>query len=151
MNLKDTAEKRFREGYSCSQAVFSTLAERWNVPPELSLRIAAGFGGGMGRTAGKCGCVTGAIMAIGLTQASVSQDRNREEKEKTYETCRRFLRAFEERNGSILCVELLGCNISTPEGLEQARRERLFQLKCPMLVRDAIEIFESMFSGRIGS
>jgi C_GCAxxG_C_C family probable redox protein len=144
MNSKEIAEARFQNGYSCSQSVFSALAERWNVGPEVSLRVAAGFGGGIARSAGICGCVTGGIMTIGLAQRGISPETNRSEKEKTYEVFRRFMRAFEERNGSTLCSELLGCDISTPEGLAKAHREGLHQSRCTKLLRDAVEIVEAM-------
>ena len=150
MDLTDIAESRHRSGYSCSQSVFSALAERWNISPDVSLRIAAGFGGGLAQSARTCGCVTGAIMAIGLAQPGISPEVNRSEKEKTYEVCRRFMRAFEERNGSTLCSELLGCNISTPEGLAEARREGLFQSRCTKLVRDAVEIVRGMLPEACG-
>jgi len=144
MKLAETAEMRFQSGYSCSQAVFSALAERWNIDPYVSLRIAAGFGGGIARTAGTCGCVTGGIMAIGLAQRGISPEENRSEKEKTYELCQRFMRAFEERNGSTRCSELLGCDISAPEGRAKAHQEGLHQSRCTKLVREAVEIVESM-------
>jgi C_GCAxxG_C_C family probable redox protein len=144
MNSTAIAEARFQNGYSCSQSVLSALAERWNVGLDVSLRIAAGFGGGVARSAGVCGCVTGGIMVIGLTQQGISPEENRSEREKTYEACRRFMRAFEERNGSSLCSELLGCDISTPEGLAKAHQEGLYQWRCTKLVRDAVEILESM-------
>jgi len=150
MDLTDTAEVRFMRGYSCSQSVFSALAERWNISPDVSLRIAAGFGGGLARSAGTCGCVSRAVMAIGLAQHGISPEVNRSEKAKTYEVCRRFMRAFEERNGSTLCSELLGCNISTPEGLAQARREGLFQSRCTKLVRDTVEIVRGMLPDAYG-
>ncbi len=149
-NLTDTAEARHRSGYSCSQSVFSALAKRWNISPDVSLRIAAGFGGGLAQSARTCGCVTGAIMAIGLAQRGISPEVNRSEKKKTYQVCRRFMRAFEERNGSTLCSELLGCNISTPEGLAEARRDGLFQSRCPKLVRDAVELVQSMLPDAYG-
>jgi C_GCAxxG_C_C family probable redox protein len=144
MNSAETAEARFKSGYSCSQSVFSALAERWNVDPDVSLKIAAGLGGGIARSAGTCGCVTGGIMAIGLAQPGIGPEANRTEKEKTYELCRRFMRAFEERNGSTRCSELLGCDISTPEGFARAHQEGLIQSRCAKLVRDAVEIVESM-------
>jgi C_GCAxxG_C_C family probable redox protein len=144
MSAKEIAEARFQNGYSCSQSVFSALAERWNVDPEVSLRISAGFGGGIARSAGICGCVTGGIMALGLAQGEISPETNRSEKEKTYEVCRRFMRGFEERCGSTLCSELLGCDIGTPEGMAKAQREGLHQSRCAKLVRDAVEIVESM-------
>lgn len=151
MGLTDIAEARFRDGYSCSQSVFSALAERWNIDPAVSLRIAAGFGGGLARSARTCGCVTGAIMAVGLAQRGIGPEENRSEREKTYEASRRFMRAFEERNGSTLCPELLGCNISTPEGLAEARQKGLFQSRCTKLVRDAVEILQGMLAGANGS
>lgn len=146
MDLKDTAEARFREGYSCSQSVFSALAQGWNIDPDVSLRIAAGFGGGIARSARTCGCVTGAIMAIGLAQRGISPEINRSEKEKTYEVCQRFMRAFEKRNGSTLYGELLACDISAPEGLAKARQQGLFQTRCTGLVRDAVDIVQDMFA-----
>jgi C_GCAxxG_C_C family probable redox protein len=144
MDLTAIAEARFQNGYSCSQSVFSALAERWNISLDVSLRIAAGFGGGLARSAKTCGCVTGAIMAIGLSQPGISPELNRSEKEKTYQACQRFMRAFAERNGSTVCSELLGCDISTPEGLAKAHQEGLTRSRCPKLVRDAVEIVESM-------
>lgn len=151
MKLTDIAEARHQNGYSCSQSVFSAVAERWNIGPDVSLRISAGLGGGIARSAGTCGCVTGAIMAIGLTQSDISPEKNRSEKEKTYEVCRGFMRAFEARNGSTLCSELLGCEISTPEGLAKAHQEGLFHSRCTRFVRNAVEIVESMLPSGPGS
>jgi hypothetical protein len=54
------------------------------------------------------------------------------------------MRAFEARNGSLLCRDLLGCDISTPEGHDRARAENLFQLRCKKFVRDAVEIAEAL-------
>ncbi|MGC8793489.1 MAG: C-GCAxxG-C-C family protein [Bryobacteraceae bacterium] len=134
------AEARFRQGYSCSQAVFSVLGELWGIPKPVSLRVAAGFGGGLARTAGVCGAVTGAIMALGLAQPSVSPDDNRVEKEKTYQRCRRFLRLFEQRHGSVICRDLVGCDLSTPEGLAEAHSTNLTAQRCPPYVRSAVEL-----------
>ncbi len=147
MDTAGTAAGRFDAGYSCSQAVFSALGERWGIPLELSLKIAAGFGGGMGRSAQTCGCVTGAIMAIGLAQSSVAVEDNRSEKEKTYGVVREFLCEFESRHGATLCRDLLGCDISTAEGLARARQEGLFAARCPALVRDAVAMVERILDG----
>jgi hypothetical protein len=75
VNPIDIAEARHQEGYSCSQSVFSALAELWKIDPAVSLRIDAGFGGGLARSGRTCGCVTGAIMAIGLAQHGITRRR----------------------------------------------------------------------------
>ncbi len=76
-------------------------------------------------------------MAIGLTQRGIGPEENRVEKEKTYDAVRRFMREFAELNGSTVCRDLLGCDISTPEGYARAREEKLFA-RCPGLVRDTV-------------
>ncbi len=145
MNSTEVAESRFQNGYSCSQSVFSALAERWNIGPEVSLRVSAGFGGGIARSAGICGCVTGGIMALGLAQPGIDPEKNRSGKENTSEICRQFMQIFKERNGSTLCSELLGCDISTPEGLA-VHRQGVHRARCTQLVRDAVEIVESILA-----
>ncbi len=140
----EVALERFQGAYSCSQGVFSACAEKRGVDRDLALRIAAGFGGGMARTAQTCGCVTGAVVAIGLMQSSVTPEENQAAKDKTYEVVRRFLAAFTERCGSITCRDLLGCDISTPEGMRQARETGLFRSRCPRFVETAVNLVDEI-------
>lgn len=66
MNQSERAVACFKEGFSCSQAVFSTFAPQLGLECELALKVAGLFGGGMGRLGEVCGAVTGALMALGL-------------------------------------------------------------------------------------
>ena len=126
--------------------MLSAYATRLGLDGNTALKIASGFGGGIGRMAETCGAVTGAMMVLGLEHGNTAPDR--EAKERVYEQVREFAQRFRARNGSLLCRELLGCDISTPEGLQQAR-EADFVLKiCPKFVRDAAEILEEMWSQR---
>ena len=141
----EQAVRKFRKGFNCSQAVLSVYAEEFGLCRETALKIACGFGGGMGRMALTCGAVTGAFMVIGLKYGNV--DANEKEiKEKTYGLVREFARRFEKRNGSSICRELLGCDISEPEGLRSAKENGLFTSVCPGLVREAVEILEEMMN-----
>jgi C_GCAxxG_C_C family probable redox protein len=99
----------------------------------------------MGRLGEVCGAVTGAFMVIGLKHGkSRLEDDNNETREKAYALVHEFADRFRACNGSILCRELLGCDISTPEGRAQAREKGLFNDLCPKLVGDAVEILEQM-------
>jgi hypothetical protein len=51
---------------------------------------------------------------------------------------------FGARCGSLACSALMGCDMSTPEGVEYARTAGLFQSRCPEYVRAAAEILEEM-------
>lgn len=101
----------------------------------------------MARTGETCGAVTGAMMVIGLRHAKVRPDDDAS-RELAYALAHEFMDAFRERNGSLLCRELLGVDVSTPEGMKEIREKDLFATVCPKFVRDAAEIVEEiLFTG----
>jgi C_GCAxxG_C_C family probable redox protein len=144
MSIADQAIACFDEGFSCSQAVFSVFAPQWGLDRITALKVASPFGGGMGRLGETCGAVTGALMAIGLKYGqTIGEDRAA--KEKSYEMARQFAERFKARNrGCLTCRELLGADISTPEGLQKVREAQAFTIMCPKFVRDAAEIVEEL-------
>jgi len=97
----------------------------------------------MARTGETCGAVTGALMVIGLHHAKTKKDDD-EERELAYAMAQEFMDAFRERNGTLLCRELLGVDVSTPEGMREVRERDLFRTVCPKFVRDASEIIEKI-------
>jgi len=90
---------------------------------------------------GTCGAVTGAFMIIGLKYGRTRVE-DEETKEKAYSLGREFADRFESRNGSVVCRELLGYDIGTPDERELAKEQKLFATLCPRFVRDAAEIIE---------
>jgi hypothetical protein len=78
-------------------------------------------------------------MAIGL-QTGPIEVADAAAKEKTYALTLQAIEQFKARHGSILCRELLGCDIGQPEGMQQAREAQLFTTRCPNFVRAAAEI-----------
>ena len=143
MNRVENAVALFSSGLNCSQAVFSSFAKAQGLDFAVAAKLATGLGGGMGRMGHTCGAVTGAILAIGLKHGSVTGG-DREAKEKTYQLVREFTTRFKSRNGSTVCRELLGCDISTQEGFEDAKRKGLLTTVCPKAVRTAGEILEEI-------
>ena len=97
----------------------------------------------MGRMGETCGGVTGALMVIGLRYGK-TEVQDKQEKEMTYGLVKEFVDRFKSRNGSIVCRELLGCDISTPEGLSIAKEKNLIATLCPKFVQDAAEIMEQI-------
>ena len=133
----------FNEGFVCSQAVLSAYGVYFGLDRKIAPKIADGFGGGMARLGETCGAVTGAFMVIGLKHGRTVVEDSLEH-EKVYSLVNEFVNRFTSRNRSILCRELLGCDISTPEGLQRARQQDLLATICPGYVRDAAEIIEEI-------
>ena len=140
----------FQEGYSCSQALLSTFAPQFGLDRELALKISGPFGAGMGRMGDTCGAVTGAFMVIGLLHGR-TQAGDQETKEKAYALVTELANQFRQRNGSLACRDLLGCDLSTPEGRQYAHDHGLPATRCVDFVRDAAEIIDRMLAQSIGS
>lgn len=146
MNRVEQAVSCFKNGLNCSQAILSTYGEQFGLDREVALKLAIGFGGGMGRMGGTCGAVTGAFMVLGLKHGAIEAANQDEAKETTYEQVREFAKRFEARNGTTVCRDLIKCDIDTPEGLAMAREQKLFATVCPKFVQDAAEILEEMLN-----
>ena len=143
MSNVEIAVASFKAGFSCSQAVLSAFAPDLDLERQTALRLASAFGGGMARMAQTCGAVTGALMVIGLKHGHVTAE-DKATKEMTYALVREFVDQFRARNTSLLCRELLGCDIGTPEGMQLFREKGLSSSICPRLIRDAAEILEQL-------
>ena len=131
-----TAQDRFAKGFNCSQAVFSAYAHEMGLTEETALKIASPFGGGGAHQGNVCGAVTGALMVLGMQSGNATL----ENKDRTYQIAEEFVRRFKESNGTILCRELIGHDISKPDELQNAREQGVFRSICPGLVKSATEL-----------
>ncbi len=139
MNQEEQASGRFTDGYNCSQSVLLAFAAELNFDSAVAARVAAGFGGGMGRMGYTCGAVTGALIALGMRYGS-SDQMDKTAKEKTYAQVQEFLRRFHGKYGSIDCRDLIEIDISSLEGQRQARKAGVFKTRCPLFVQEAVTI-----------
>jgi C_GCAxxG_C_C family probable redox protein len=139
MSEVQNAVSCFKEGFMCSQAVFSAYAGQFGMEREAALKVSAAFGGGMGRMGEVCGAVTGAFMVLGLKYGRTSV-RDAKSHEKITRLVREFAERFKSLNGSILCRELLGCDLGTPDGQRAFVDKKLRDTLCVKFVRDAAEI-----------
>jgi C_GCAxxG_C_C family probable redox protein len=143
MTRSERALASFRNGFTCSSAVFSAFSEELGLEQETAKKISCGFGAGISRTGNICGAVTGSILVIGLKYGKTQQGDDAAT-EKTRTLVREFMQEFTQHHGSVSCTELLGYNLNNPEEYEKARENNLFMTKCPEFVRDAAAILEKM-------
>ena len=134
----------FKKGINCTQAVVSVYGPQFGLERETALKVAAAFGSGMG-IGETCGAVTGALMVIGLKHAKVA-GITLLSKEETAEIAQVFIERFKTRHGTVVCKDLLGCDVSTPEGRKTAREEQHFKKRCPEYVKDAALILEELLN-----
>ena len=103
------AVENFMAGYGCCQSVVAAFADLYGLDDILAKKIAAGFGGGVGRMRMMCGAVSGLVMLIGL-DCGQTEGSDREGKSACYKVVQDLLANSREQNGSLICAEILGIN-----------------------------------------
>jgi C_GCAxxG_C_C family probable redox protein len=146
MTRQEKAVQYFNNGFHCSQAVLASYADECGLSEEQALKIGACFGGGM-RKAEVCGACSGALMVLGSLYGQYDL-ADEESRQTANEVNDQMIRGFEEACGSYLCREILGCDISTPEGKQCAREKNLFKELCPQLVANAVTVLEKIIGER---
>ena len=142
MAYAERARELFLEGYNCCQAVFLACTEDLGLDVETRARLASSFGGGMGGMRQVCGAVSGMLMALGLREG-YSAPADRVGKTAQYETVRLLCDQFKEKNGSIICRELLGLDENFKPKPPEARTAEYYKKRpCPELCAMAAGIFE---------
>ena len=138
------AVELFMSGYGCSQSVVAAFADLYGLDETMAKRIAAGFGGGVGRMRMMCGTVSGLVILAGLDCGQTEGD-DREGKAACYKVVQELLETFKQRNGSIICVELLGLNgcpvVKTTYVPDERNAEYYKKRPCAQKVESAARIF----------
>lgn len=148
---KERAVAYFKAGHNCSQSVFAVFADKYGMDEETALKVSASFGGGIGRMREVCGTVCGMSMVAGMETGAT--DGSLEGKKHNYEVVQRLAGIFRERNGSIICRELLGLVPKEEQGrtakvmytdtTPEARTEQYYKKRpCIKLIAEAVEILE---------
>ena len=103
------AVENFMAGYGCCQSVVAAFADLYGLDDTLAKKIAAGFGGGIGRMRMMCGAVSGIVMLVGL-HCGQTEGSDREGKSACYKVVQELLEQSRQQNGSLICAEILGLN-----------------------------------------
>ena len=132
----ERAKELFKLGYNCSQSVLGVFCEELGLDFETAIKGSSSFGAGMGRMREVCGAVSGMFMAAGL----LFYDGD---KSKQYKHVQELAKRFRDKNGSIICRELLqGVESSTSPIPSERNAEYYKKRPCVELVGDSVEIFE---------
>lgn len=112
------------------------MAESKGIQSDLIPRIATGFCGGISRTSGICGAVSGAILALnvfyGRMDARTSTDA-------CYAKVQAMVSMFEQQFGTTNCRALTGCDLSTKEGQQLFKANNTIE-RCKHFSQEAVKM-----------
>lgn len=140
MTHEEKALAYFNDKFHCSQAVLAAYADELGLTEEQALKIAYCLNSGM-RKGEVCGACTGALLVLGMKYGQ-SRKEDVESRTTANQKTVEFLERFKRENGSYICNELLGCDISTKEGVQYALEHDCFTKVCPRMVASAVQILD---------
>ena len=145
----ERAVENFKKGYNCTQSVVEAFADIYGVDQNLALRMAASFGGGIGRMRLTCGTACGMFLLAGL-ETGVTDPSDRMGKGANYAVVQQLAEEFKSECGSLICADLLGLNRNAPTpSTPEARTEDYYKKRpCPEIVRTAATIYARFLESR---
>ena len=138
------AVDNFMQGYGCCQSVVAAFSDLYGLDETMAKRIAAGFGGGVGRLRMMCGAVSGIVILVGL-DCGQTEGSDREGKSACYRVVQDLLARSETDNGSLICAEILGLkghDKATSSYVASPRTAEYYKTRpCAAKVESAARIF----------
>lgn len=136
------AVELFKMGYNCAQSVTAAFADEYGYTEKQALKMSASFGGGIGRMRETCGAACGMFILAGLETGCVDPD-DRQGKADNYAFVQKLAGEFREKNGSLICAELLGLRERKPQVPTPEQRTESYYMKrpCVKMVETAARIW----------
>lgn len=139
-NIRKHAMELFKQGYNCSQSVFGAFCEECGMDFETALKLSSSFGGGMGRLREVCGAVSGMFMVAGM-KYGYTDPEDSISKAEHYKRIQELADQFKEKNGSLVCRDLLGLSVQSESYIPEKRTAEYYKKRpCAEIVGDAAEI-----------
>ena len=155
--IRERARKNFSRGFNCAECVLEAVLETVDTGlPRESLKLATGFGGGVGLFGDTCGAITGAVLAVGAVHGRHQLPQNEDRKAAVEEASRQLYgrpglyRIFnqipnrlKEKYGHTLCRDL-----TSPWQDQWLCRDHA--LHCREIITDAAELAATLIAGDAG-
>ena len=143
MSRREIAQEYFKKGYNCAQSVVMAFRDVTGLTEKESAKLASSFGGGLGRMREVCGTVSGMAIVLGILYG-YDDPRTPGVVQKHYALVQDAAARFREKNGSIVCRELLGDKSAIRSAPDPRDAEYYKKRPCVELVGDAADILEEL-------
>lgn len=139
--IEKTADLHQNGGLTCSQSILTVYGPAVGLDPDQVKVLGRPLCGINIGKYGVCGYISGAAIVLGLScDAGDEASARKATTAAVDELCRRF----KAKNGHLRCKNLVGADMSTPEGRKAVREENLIARHCYGYGRDVAALLEEL-------
>ena len=144
MTKRELGMNYFHQGYNCAQSVVLAFKDEIDIDENKALMLISAFGGGFGRMREVCGAISGMTMVVGA-KFGYTSPTDTTSKMNTYAIEQTLAKKFIEKNGTIICGDLLDASDAASTTPTPSERTETYYKKrpCAEYVGDACEILEN--------
>ncbi len=142
MTRKEKAVHIFNSGDNCAQSVVGAFEDMLGEKTQTTFKLAAGFGGGIGRLQKTCGAVTGGVMVL----SSLHDHTKEDSKNLLDQIIQHFTSKFRKIHGELDCKTLIRYDLNDEIGYRKAKEEQVFEKQCTEFIRSSVEILEKIIN-----
>ncbi len=135
--LLDETHALHKRGFNCAEAAVWALSRYWDMDMETS--VATGLGGGIARSGGTCGAVTGAILALGR-KVGRREPGDEAGKSLAIRLGQEVIEGFVKETGAADCREIIGFVLKDPDGSSRYAAGGFKTGKCQDAVDRAVRL-----------
>lgn len=141
MKLSDEALNLFKTNYNCAQSVLIAFADEVEIDKKQAFKIAAGLGGGIGRSQNICGAINAGAIVLGLKFGNYNEE-DAELKNRMSKLVGNYIEECKQALGSSQCLDLIKVDLNNDEQKEFAKSSGHFERVCNNAVYVTSSILE---------
>ena len=137
----EIASQDYMGNLNCAQSTIALFTEKYGLDEKAAMRLCAAFGGGC-HYGEVCGAVLGGCAVVGLKYGNDEPDPVK------YLVCREktrdFLAIVKEKYGTLRCSDLLGIDMTDPDGRAKSKEQGSTDKICRPIVAFIVETLEEL-------
>ena len=144
MTRAELGREYFKSGCNCAQSVAMAFSDLLPLSEELIMKAMLPFGSGVGRMRLLCGAINGMCFVLGLLYSKTDPETGKQNKDEIYKKVQLLAGQFREKNGTIICRELLSGISNSTEPTSEERSSAYYKKRpCDEYVYEAVELLEA--------
>jgi C_GCAxxG_C_C family probable redox protein len=148
MNSVEKSKELFNNEHNCAQSILVGFASKVGIDDRAAFRIAAGLGGGIGRTQNVCGAINAGAIILGYAIGDYTPG-DADSKKATGDLVGEFVNECKLTLGATQCLEITKIDLNNEELRQWATNKGFLSAACNNAVEKVAQILDNYLNRQV--